>query len=91
MGEKPIILDNARFTTLIVDPTVITEDRKVYCMYCGHLMFSMNRKFAVIADGAEPFGGGDVPLNVFRLTKVCGVCSPKHYYIVYFNGEGSGL
>jgi hypothetical protein len=76
---------------MIVDPTVVKDNVNVYCMYCGHRMFSMNRKFAVIADGIEPLGGGTVPLNVFRMTKVCGVCNPKHYYIIYFNGEGAGL
>lgn len=91
MSEKRIILDNSRFTTLIVDPTVVREDVKVHCLYCGKVLFSMNRKFAVAADGAEPFGGGEVPLNVFRMTRVCGECRPSHYYIIYFNGEGSGL
>lgn len=89
MSEKLIILDNARFTTLIVDPTV-KEERRVHCMYCGHLLMSMNRKFAVISDGAEPYGGV-VPTSVFRITRVCGVCSPKHYYIIYFNGTGDNL
>jgi len=51
----------------------------------------MNRKFAVASNGAELFGGGEVPLNVFRMTRVCGDCRPSHYYIIYFNGEGSGL
>lgn len=90
-GERLITLDNSRFTTLIVDPTIVKEEVKVHCLYCGHWLMSMNRKFAVAADGAEPFGGGDVPLNVFRVTRVCGVCLPKHYYIIYFNGTGPGL
>lgn len=90
MNEKPIILDNSRFTTLIVDPTVISEDIKVHCLYCGKILFSMNRKFAVVSDGVEPFGG-EIPLNIFRFTRVCGSCKPSHYYIVYLNGEGSGL
>jgi len=91
MNDKLITLDNSRFTTLIVDPTVVKEDVKVHCLYCGHILFSMNRKFAVASDGAEPFGGGEVPLNVFRMTRLCAHCSPAHYYIIYFNGEGSGL
>lgn len=89
--ESLIILDNSRFTTLIVDPTIVKEEVKVHCLYCGHWLMSMNRKFAIAVNGAEPFGGGEVPLNVFRVTRVCGVCRPKHYYIIYFNGEGSGL
>lgn len=88
--EKQIVLDNSRFTTLIVDPTVVKEEVKVHCLYCGKLMFSMNRKFAVASDGMEPYGS-EVPLNVFRVTKVCGECRPSHYYIIYFNGQGVGL
>ena len=84
---KIIELDNRRFTTLIVDPTVsLAEDAKVHCIYCGHWLMSMNKKFAVIAHGATAVGGGgltaEVPLTVFRVTKMCGQC--RHYYLIYF-------
>jgi len=81
-----ITLDNSRFTTMIVDPTVVYDtDRKVMCNYCGNILFTMNRKFAVIADGASPMVGMDkeVPLSVFRFTRMCGDC--RHYYIIYFD------
>lgn len=90
VDQEIIMLDNSRFTTLIVDPTIVKEEVKVHCIYCGHWLMSMNRKFAVAADGYQPFGT-EVPLNVFRVTRVCGVCRPKHYYIIYFDGVGSGL
>ncbi len=86
MNEKLIVLDNSRFTTMIVDPTVVYDhDRKVYCQNCTNLLFSMNRKFAIIADGASPLPGmnTEVPLNIFRFTRMCGDC--KHYYIIYFD------
>ena len=86
--EQYIVLDNTRFTTMIVDPTIVTDDKKVFCMYCGKLLFSMNRKFAVASPGAQPFKG-EVPLNVFRFTRMCGDC--RHYYIVYFDGKGNDL
>lgn len=81
-----IELDNSRFTTLIVDPTVsLKEDKKVHCLYCGHLLFSMNRKFAIAAHGAAPMGlEPEVPLSMFRVTRMCGPC--RHYYIIYFDG-----
>ena len=85
--EKLIVLDNSRFTTCIVDPTVVTENTKIHCMYCQNFLFTMNRKFAVISDGAMPFGG-EVPLNVFRFTVMC---SCRHYYICYLSGEGIDL
>lgn len=81
-GEKYIVLDNRRFTTLIIDPTVVVAEKKVHCMYCGKVLFSMNRKFAVASPGVQPFGG-EVPLNVFRFTKACGPCN--HYYVIYFD------
>lgn len=90
MNEKLIILDNSKFTTLIVDPTVVyREERKWHCPTCKDLLFSINRKFAVIADGASPFGGmnTEVPTNVLRLTKMCYKC--QHYYIVYFDSSGA--
>ena len=92
MSEQYIVLDNSRFTTLIIDPTVILrEDRPFYCPSCAHLLFKMNRKFAVIADGVSPLGGmnTEVPLNIFRMTRMCGPC--RHYYIVYFDGESKHL
>jgi hypothetical protein len=89
MNEKYIVLDNSKFTTLIVDPTVAyAEDRKWHCPGCQTLLFSINRKFAVIADGVNPFGSVnmEVPLNIFRMTKNCYKC--KHYYIIYFEAGG---
>ncbi len=85
MVERLIVLDNTRFTTMIIDPTVVfTEDRPVYCPRCAHLLFKMNRKFAIIADGATPMLGiTEVPLSVFRMTRMCGVC--RHYSIVIFD------
>lgn len=88
MSEKYIELDNARFTTMIVDLTVITSDRKVHCLYCGKILLTMNRKFAIVSDGAMPYGG-EVPLNVFRFTRLCSTCS--HYYIIYLDGKGKDL
>jgi transcription elongation factor Elf1 len=83
---KLIELDNSRFTTLIVDPTVaFKEDKNFHCLYCGHLLWRMNRKFAVAAHGASVMGlEPEVPLSVFRVTRMCGVC--RQYYIVYFDG-----
>lgn len=83
-----IELDNSRFTTLIVDPTVaFKEDKEFHCLYCGHWLFSMNKKFAVASHGAMPLNlEPEVPLNVFRVTRLCGPC--RHYYIIYFdNGQ----
>lgn len=87
MVEKLVILDNARFTTMIIDPTVVFDhDRPVFCPRCAHLLFKMNRKFAVIADGASPMMGmnQEIPLSVFRMTRMCGQC--RNYIIVYFDG-----
>jgi hypothetical protein len=91
MNEILVELDNSRFTTLIVDPTIAAkEDREFHCLYCGHWLFSMNRKFAVAAHGVMPLGmEPEVPLNVFRVTRLCGPC--RHYYIIYFDGTGAGL
>lgn len=89
MNEKYVVLDNSKFTTLIVDPTVVyKEDRKWHCPGCQTLLFSINRKFAVIADGAAPLGvaNAEVPLNVFRMTKLCYKC--QHYYVIYFETDG---
>lgn len=87
MNEEYIVLDNSKFTTLIVDPTVVyKEERKWHCPSCQTLLFSINRKFAVIADGVSPFGNMEVPLTVFRMTKMCYPC--KHYYIIYFDSAG---
>lgn len=86
--EKLIVLENTRFTTCVIDPTIVVENTKIHCMYCQKLLFTMNRKFAVISDGAMPFGG-EVPLNVFRFTKMCEDC--RHYYICYLDGQGTGL
>lgn len=90
MNEVYIELDNSRFTTLIVDPTIVfKDDRKFHCPVCRDHLFSLNRKFAVIADGVSPFGNMEVPLNVFRLTKLCYKC--QHYYIIYFDGSSPDL
>lgn len=84
MPIRLVELDNSRFTTLIVDPTVKGIDREFHCLYCGHWLFSLNRKFAVAAHGAAPLGmEPEVPLDVFRVTRLCGQC--RHYYIVYFD------
>jgi hypothetical protein len=88
VAEQYIELDNSRFTTMIVDPTIVTLDTKVHCMYCGKILFSMNRKFAIASDGLQPFGG-EVPLSVLRVTRLCGNCN--HYYVVYFDGQGRDL
>lgn len=86
MNEKYVVLDNSRFTTLIVDPTVVYKDeRKWHCPGCQSLLFSINRKFAVVADGAAPFGNTEVPLSVLRMTKLCYKC--QHYYIIYFDSQ----
>lgn len=90
MNEQYIVLDNNRFTTCIIDPTVVIDNKKIYCMYCPTLLFTMNRKFAVISDGASPFGG-EVPLNVFRFTKMCSNNKCRHYYICYLDGKGVDL
>jgi hypothetical protein len=90
VNETLIELDNSKFTTLIVDPTLsYKKDRKFFCPGCGTLLFSCNRKFAVIADGISPFGNMEVPLNVFRMTKLCYPC--QHYYIIYFDGTSPDL
>lgn len=88
IAEKVIILDNSRFTTCVIDPTIVTDNTKVFCIYCGNMLFTMNRKFAVVSDGAMPFGG-ELPLNVFRFTRMCGDC--RHYYICYLDGVGTDL
>jgi len=90
MNEQHIVLDNTRFTTLIIDPTVVSDERKIYCMYCGDQVFAMNRKFAVASDGAMPYGG-EIPLDVFRFTKMCPNTRCKHYYICYLDGKGKDL
>lgn len=91
MNEQLVILDNSKFTTLIIDPTVVYKtDRKWHCPSCQSLLFSINRKFAVVADGAAPLSGNvEVPLNVFRLTKLCYKC--QHYYIIYFESVSPEL
>lgn len=83
-----IELDNSRFTTLIVDPTVaLKEDKEFHCLYCGHLLFKMNRKFALAGHGASIMGiEPEVPTSVFRVTRMCGPC--RHYYLVYFDSNG---
>lgn len=83
--QKIIELDNSRFTTLIVDPTVaFNKDVEVHCLYCGNWLFSMNRKFAIASHGASVMGiEPEVPLSVFRVTRMCGPC--RHYYIIYFD------
>ena len=90
MNEQLIVLDNSKFTTLIVDPTIsYKEDRKWHCPTCKDHLFSLNRKFAVIADGVSPFGGmnTEVPTSVFRMTKMCYKC--QHYYVIYFDSQGA--
>lgn len=90
MNEQFIVLDNSKFTTLIVDPTVVyREDRKWHCPTCKDHLFSLNRKFAVIADGALPMQNSEVPLNVFRMTKLCYKC--QHYYIIYLETQSQDL
>ncbi len=83
---KIIKLDNSRFTTLIVDPTVaLKEDKHFHCLYCGKWLMSLNRKFAIAAHGAMPMGmEAEVPSSVFRVTRLCGAESCRHYYIIYF-------
>lgn len=81
--QQVVVLDNARFTTLIIDPTIV-DHRKIFCLYCGDMLFSMNRKFAVVSDGAMPYGG-EIPLSVFRFTRICRRCKPAHHYICYLD------
>lgn len=84
-----MIIDNSRFTTLVLDPTVLAET-KFHCPYCGNLLVTLNRKFAVLSSGAEPFGN-EVPLNIFSFTIICKKCNPHHFFIIYLNGKGAGL
>ena len=88
MKQEYIVLDNTRFTTLIIDPTIQTDDKKFHCMYCGKVLMSLNRKFAIASPGVQSYGS-EVPLSVFRFTRMCGDCS--HYYICYLETKGSDL
>lgn len=88
MSQEYIVLDNSRFTTLIIDPTVSTNDKKFHCMYCGKILMTLNRKFAVASPGAQVYGS-EIPLSVFRFTRMCGDC--RHYYICYLETKGSDL
>lgn len=84
-------MDPSRFSIIIIDPTIsYKEDRHFHCNYCGKWLFSMNKKFAMASHGGAMVAGIDeVPLSVFRMTRLCGQC--RHYYILYFDGASKDL
>jgi len=88
MNQEYVLLPNSRFTTLIIDPTIATDDKKFHCMYCGKILMTLNRKFAVASPGVQTYGS-EVPLSVFRFTRMCGDC--RHYYICYLEGKSADL
>lgn len=86
-----IALDPTRFSIVIIDPTISYKaDRAFHCTFCGKWLFSMNKKFAVTSHGGALLAGvEEVPLNIFRMTRLCGEC--RHYYIIYFDGKSPDL
>lgn len=84
-------MDASRISIIIIDPTIsYKEDKHFHCNYCGKWLFSMNKKFATVSHGSMVVAGRDeVPLNVFRMTRLCGQC--RHYYILYFDGKSPDL
>lgn len=89
--DGTIELDSSRFSVVIIDPNIAyKEDKHFHCTYCGKWLFSMNRKFAIATHGSAIIAGVDeVPLDVFRMVRLCGAC--RHYYIIYLDGKSKDL
>lgn len=85
-------IDPERIDIHIVDASLgVKEERHLHCGRCGKWLFSMNAKFAITHHGGSLAAGiyNEVPLNIFRMVRLCGQC--RTYHIIYVDGISTGL
>lgn len=85
-------LDPSRVSTHIIDPSIsYQEDVPFHCNRCGKWLFSTNRRFALSNHGGILVAGipGEIPLNIFRMTRFCGQCRTYHIIYLDLNSEVS--